>query len=94
MSEDDFDRKVINTASEFGNDPDITYNINPLKETEGNCNSSSSTILIKAGAPTETLEYARSQFDGLDWGFSTEKTKPWTAEEQAEASKKKNEKKY
>lgn len=55
MTSDDFDNKIIDVAKSFGNNENIKYSIIPTKETEGNCNTSTSTILLKAGVPKETI---------------------------------------
>ena len=46
MSSEQFDQKVIDVANSFGNNPDIKYSAIPTSSTEGNCNTSTSTILI------------------------------------------------
>ena len=85
MSSDEFDTKVINTINSFGNNSKIKYNLNPTEETEGNCNSSSSTILILSGVPKETVEQIGDKMQGINWGFSS-KPKPWTYMEQEKAA--------
>ena len=54
---------------------------------QGNCNTSSSTILLKSGVSKETIEKIREQIPGIKTGFDSE-TKPWTSEEQKKAIKK------
>ena len=48
-----------------------------------NCNSSSSTLLYKAGGPLSRIKDLRKQISGLVWGFGD--IKPWTVEEQSKA---------
>ncbi len=84
MTQKQFDDKVIETAESFGENPSIKYNILPTMPAEGNCNSSSSTILLKSGVSKKELEKIDKQIPGISWGFSSE-PKPWTAEEQKEA---------
>ena len=87
MSEEEFDQKVINVAKSFGNNEGIHYRIdggsNP-NDTYGNCNSSTSTILLKAGVPKEQIEKIKKQIPGKKWGFEST-AKPWTKEEQQKA---------
>ena len=53
MTSDVFDSKVVDVINEFGNNPNIKYTLNPINTDEGNCNSSTSTILIKSGVSTK-----------------------------------------
>ena len=84
MKSDEFDSKVIDVINSFGNNPNIKYNLYPTREDEGNCNSSSSTILLKAGVSKETIEEIGEGMKGFHWGFSST-AKPWTEEEQEAA---------
>ena len=84
MTQEQFDQKVIDVANSFGNNPDIDYSLNPTNIYEGNCNSSSSTILLKSGVSKEDVEKLKKQLPGISWGFSSTE-KPWTAEEQQKA---------
>ncbi len=84
MTQEQFDQKVTDVANSFGNNPEIDYSFSPTKEFEGNCNSSSSTILLKSGVSKEDIEKIKSQLPGRSWGFSSIE-KPWTAEEQQKA---------
>lgn len=83
MSEADFDKRVIDTANSFGNDDDFSYSIFPTKESEGNCNTSSSTILYKSGVPIEQLYEYGNEIKGCSYGFGN--IKAWTKEEQRNA---------
>lgn len=49
MTSDEFDKAVINAASEFRDNTEIKYRIIPTNSTEGNCNTSTTTLLKKAG---------------------------------------------
>ena len=82
VSSDEFDNEVIRVAESFGNNPNITYNFAPTSELQGNCNSSTSTILIKSGTSEKEMERIKNKIPGLSWGFSTKTAKPWTKEEQ------------
>lgn len=87
MTNDEFDNKVIQVAKSFGNNKNIRYNILPTKEIEGNCNTSTSTILIKSGVEPQEMKRIRSLIPGFPCGFSIRYAKPWTYEEQDEAVK-------
>ena len=52
-------------------------------ETTGNCNSSTSTVLYKAGLSKEQIKNIGENIPGIKWGWG--KTKPWTADEQEKA---------
>ena len=84
MTSDEFDSKVVDVINEFGNNPAIKYNLNPTNEDEGNCNSSSSTILIKSGVTKEKMDEIEDRMKGIHWGFSST-PKPWTTTEQKNA---------
>lgn len=81
LSSEEFDRKVIDVAESFGNNSEILYKIIPTKVTEGNCNTSTSTILLKAGVPKAVIEFIKKNIPGIALGFNS-CSKPWTKEEQ------------
>lgn len=83
MTVEQFDEMVIKTGNSFGNNPNITYYLEPFEQTQGNCNSSSSTLLYKAGVPLSRIKDLRKQISGLVWGFGD--IKPWTVKEQSKA---------
>ncbi|MDE6695409.1 MAG: hypothetical protein K2K25_00855 [Muribaculaceae bacterium] len=85
LSSDDFDNAVIEVANSYGDQEGITYHFATSSETTGNCNTSTSTILFKAGVSKENLSKIRSKIPGLDWGFGD--IKPWTDTEQINALK-------
>ena len=86
VTEEEFDKKVIEVAKSFGNNIGIRYFFIPTKPTEGNCNTSSSTILLKSGISEEEANNIEKQIPGLDNGFS-KYPKPWTEDEQEKAVK-------
>ena len=92
MTSNEFDKKVIQTINSFGNIDGITYTIlgGGSDKTSGNCNTSSSTILIKAGVNKEEMKSLESNIEGINTGFQTCKPKPWTKKEQEKALKEKN----
>lgn len=59
MTVEQFDEMVIKTGNSFGNNPNITYCLEPFEQTQGNCNSSSSTLLYKAGVPLSRIKDLR-----------------------------------
>ncbi len=83
LSMEEFDQRVIDAAESFGNNPDIKYHVTTVDATTGNCHTSTTTILSKAGLGSQELEDVEWQIPGLNWGF--EDVKPWTAEEQKAA---------
>ena len=83
MTVEQFDEMVIKTGNSFGNNPNITYCLEPFEQTQGNCNSSSSTLLYNAWVPLSRIKDLRKQISGLVWGFGD--IKPWTVEEQSKA---------
>lgn len=89
MTVQEFDKAVIETAKSFGNDPNIEYFLSPITELQGNCNTSSSTILHKAGLSDKTIQEFRKNIPGLVNGFGS--YRPWTAAEQKAAVNRKNE---
>ena len=88
MTSEEFDQNVIDVANSFGNNDGITYFMLPTNQTEGNCNTSTSTILIKAGVSSEQIREIKEQIPGISSGFS-DKPKPWTKEEQKSAVERK-----
>lgn len=86
MTQEEFDEKVIATAKNFGNVEGIQYCLYPgNNETQGNCNTSSTTLLIKAGVSKEQITEIEKKMEGIHWGFGD--IKPWTKEEQENAVK-------
>ena len=83
LSIKEFDKKVIEIANSFGNNPRISYFMTPLKKTHGNCNTSTSTILHKAGISDSDINNIRKSIPGLLNGFG--QYRPWTASEQKKA---------
>lgn len=80
MTSEEFDKSVVNTINSFGNEKGIRYDILPTSEIQGNCNSSSSTILLKSGVSKEVVNEIKEQIPGIKAGFDTE-AKPWTSDE-------------
>ena len=86
MSSDEFDQAVINVAESYGNNEQFTYHLNPTTETTGNCNSSTSTILYKAGLSKEQIKSIGEDIPGIKWGWG--RIKAWTKTEQNDVNKK------
>ena len=95
MSESDFDNVVAGVAKSFGNNSGITYFLVPSTAdmTKGNCNTSTSTILLKSGVSKERIKSIAKEIPGISYGFSTS-ARPWTEHEQAEAVKSKQQADY
>lgn len=87
MTSKEFDEKVIHIINSFGNVDGINYTIfgGGNDETSGNCNTSSSTILIKSGVSKEEMKSLERNIRGIHSGFLTTTPKPWTKKEQEEA---------
>ena len=85
ITSEEFDKKIIQTAESFGNNDNIAYNLFPITDVSGNCNSSTSTILIKAGVDKKEMKRIKAKIPGIDIGFSIDKAKPWTKDEQKQA---------
>jgi hypothetical protein len=65
----------------------ITYTIlgGGADKTSGNCNTSSSTILIKSGVGEEEMKSLERNIKGINTGFLITTPKPWTKKEQEKA---------
>lgn len=87
-TEDAFDNDVIKAARSFGNQDGILYKLLPTTNKEGNCNTSSSTLLYKSGISREQLKDYKKKIKGNVSGFGV--IKPWTKEEQKNTINKKN----
>ena len=83
MTQEQFDNNVIETAESYGEVNGISYFLSPVTETQGNCNTSTSTILFKAGISNEQLKTIKDKIPDLDNGFGD--IKPWTETEQKDA---------
>lgn len=80
QTSDQFDQAVINAANSYSNDPDVKYVLTGGGDDfTGNCNTSSSTILSKAGLSDKDLSDIEKQIPGIDAGFG--KVKAWTKPE-------------
>ena len=84
MKDEEFENRISEVAESFGNNESITYMFIPIKETQGNCNTSSSTILLKLGLSPKDLENLNKLIPGVVTGFDSY-TRPWTKKEQEEA---------
>lgn len=60
------------------------YSFLPFGDIQGNCNTSTSTILLKAGVSKDEIDTIKENIPGLSFGFRNE-AKPWTSEEQDRA---------
>ena len=83
MTVEEFDKRVIEVAKSFGNNQKIKYFLSPISELQGNCNTSTSTILHKAGVSDEHIKEIGKQLPGLAKGFGS--YRPWTSDEQRKA---------
>ena len=83
MTEEQFDNAVINSAKQFRGNKTVKYRIMPLGETEGNCNSSTTSLLKNAGVNDDEIDRIDSEVPGIDSGFGN--VKPWTEEQRKAA---------
>ena len=90
MTMDEFDKSVINSAAEFSDNMEMKYRIIPIGETEGNCNTSTTSLLKNAGVSDKEIKRIGSDIKGKKTGFGT--YKPWTDEERQRAIEKEEEK--
>ena len=89
MTMDEFDKSVINSATEFLDNTEMKYRIIPIGETEGNCNTSTTSLLKNAGVSDKEINRIGSEIKGIKTGFGT--YKPWTDEERQKAIEKEEE---
>ena len=92
MTESKFDNAVIKSAKQFRGNKTVMYRIIPLGKSEGNCNTSTTSLLENAGVDKTEIDRIDSKVSGIDIGFGS--TKPWTKEqrEATEARQKAQEK--
>lgn len=83
MTKDEFDKSVINSAAEFSDNTEMKYRIIPIGETEGNCNTSTTSLLKNAGVSDKEIKRIGSEIKGIKTGFGTYKS--WTDEERQRA---------
>ncbi len=83
MTEEAFDNAVINSAKQFRGNKTVKYSIIPLGETEGNRNSSTTSLLKNAGVDDNEIDRISSEVPGIDAGFGS--VKPWTEEQRKAA---------
>ena len=83
---EEFDKRVDDAAAKFGNNKNITYSALPILPTQGNCNTSTFSLLRNAGVSSRQLYKVKQKIGGLTGGgFGL--IKPWTKEEQEKAVK-------
>jgi len=81
INKDEFEKRVISAADLYdNNDGYMKYSLLPLGSFEGNCHSSSSTLLYKAGVSQKELQSIKDKLPGIVTGFGN--IKSWTKEEQ------------
>ena len=83
MSCNEFDFKVINVAKQFDDNKEIQYNVLTNSNKTGNCNTSTTTLLIKSGVPKEKIDEIGKQLNGIVGGWG--EIRPWTEEERKTA---------
>ncbi len=88
MTSEEFDKSVDEAAAKFGNNKNITYSILPMLPTQGNCNTSTFSLLHNAGVSNTQLNKIRQKIEGLTGDPGP--IKPWTKKEQEETVDKVN----
>lgn len=79
MTETEFDNAVINSANDFRGNETVMYRIVPWGDSEGNCNSSTTSLLRNAGVDDNEIDRIESNIPGIVTGFGS--VKPWTKEQ-------------
>ena len=85
MTADQFDDAVIKSASDFKDNKEIKYRIIPIDATEGNCNTSTTSLLQNAGVSQNELDRIGGKIKGVKTGFGMKK--PWTKKQRETAVK-------
>ena len=83
MSSNEFDIKVVNVAKQFDNNKEIQYNVLTNSDKTGNCNTSTTTLLMKSGVPKEKIDKIGKQLNGIVGGWG--EIRPWDEEERKKA---------
>ena len=86
MTSEEFDANVRKEAEAFSKDTKQTYFFLPQSLNEGNCNTSSSTILLRAGVPKEDIDRIAKMIPGVPAGFSSQDRTPTKEAEEKDAS--------
>lgn len=86
MTEKQFDAKIDEAAKQFEGNTEINYNIVTLSNITGNCNTSTTTLLNKAGVSDQTIKDLKKEINGNAYGFG--QIRPWTKEEREKAKEK------
>ena len=79
MSSDQFDNAVIKSAADFKGNTEMKYRLIPIDATEGNCNTSTTSLLKNAGVSQGEINRIGDKIQGTKTGFGT--TKAWTKKE-------------
>ncbi len=79
MSSDQFDNAVIKSAADFKGNTEMKYRIILTDATEGNCNTSTTSLLKNAGVPQGEINRIGDKIHGTKTGYGT--TKAWTKKE-------------
>ena len=79
LTEQEFDANIDKAAKQFEGNTEINYNIITNTRRTGNCNTSTTTLLEKAGVSKEVIKELGKQIKGNAYGFGEDR--PWTKEE-------------
>ena len=83
VSNDAFEKTVIDLASQFENNNEIQYNVFTNSDKTGNCNTSTTTLLMKSGVSKNEIDKIGKQLKGIAGGWG--KIRPWSEEERKKA---------
>lgn len=86
-STEQFDDDVMRSARDFENNTQIKYRVIPTDELEGNCNTSTTSLLKNVGVPMDEINKIGADIKGTTTGFGT--VRAWTDDE-----RKKNQEDY
>ena len=79
MTMDEFDQSIVRSAADFSNNKEIKYRMIPLDTTEGNCNTSTTSLLKNAGVSELEIKRIGTEIKGIKTGFGIYKA--WTDKE-------------
>ena len=88
MTSEEFDSKVRAEAEKFAKENGQQYCVIPLTTDKGNCNTSTSTILLRAGVPKDEIERIKKLIPGVSIGFESKEwinNRNWITEETEES---------
>ena len=83
-TEEEFIHDLVDAIDSYDNKDMLRYNFIPFCNAEGNCNTSTSTVLFKSGVSMECIKQIKRRISGFKTGFGFS-PKPWTLKERQTA---------